>query len=322
MVLNVSADHMDRYATLRHYADSKARIFANSETAVVNADEPEVVRMPRAGQRVISFSLTGHRGFFAGDAAVGSAAVAGAPRRSAAAGGRAQDLRPAQRRQRARDAGARRCAAPAARADARGAARFHRPAASRAVGRGHQGRALHQRFEGHQRRCDAGRRGRPRRPAGGDRRRRRQGPGLHAARRSVPRQGAHHRVVRPRRRAHRDRARRHLPHGARRQHGRSGARRRAVCASRATRCCCRRPVRASTCFATTPSAATCSPPPCRSSDNEHAHARACTSTRWRSRWSPPSCCSASSWSRRPRSRSPARNRATRFRTSSASSCCA
>ena len=58
VVLNLSADHLDRYATLRHYADSKARIFANSETAVVNADEPEVLRMPRAGQRVISFGLT------------------------------------------------------------------------------------------------------------------------------------------------------------------------------------------------------------------------------------------------------------------------
>jgi UDP-N-acetylmuramoylalanine--D-glutamate ligase len=61
VVLNLSADHMDRYATLRHYADSKARIFANSETAVVNADEPEVVRMPRAGQRVISFGLADTR---------------------------------------------------------------------------------------------------------------------------------------------------------------------------------------------------------------------------------------------------------------------
>jgi UDP-N-acetylmuramoylalanine--D-glutamate ligase len=57
VVLNVSADHMDRYATLKAYAASKARIYANSETAVVNADEPEVVRMPRAGQRVITFSL-------------------------------------------------------------------------------------------------------------------------------------------------------------------------------------------------------------------------------------------------------------------------
>jgi UDP-N-acetylmuramoylalanine--D-glutamate ligase len=57
VVLNVSADHLDRYATLRHYADSKARIYAGCETAVVNADEPEVVRMPRAGTRVISFGL-------------------------------------------------------------------------------------------------------------------------------------------------------------------------------------------------------------------------------------------------------------------------
>jgi UDP-N-acetylmuramoylalanine--D-glutamate ligase len=57
VVLNVSADHMDRYATLKAYAASKARIYANSETAVVNADEPEVVRMPRAGQRVLTFSL-------------------------------------------------------------------------------------------------------------------------------------------------------------------------------------------------------------------------------------------------------------------------
>jgi UDP-N-acetylmuramoylalanine--D-glutamate ligase len=59
VVLNVSADHLDRYATLRQYAASKARIFAHSETAVINADEPEVVRMPRAGQRVISFSASG-----------------------------------------------------------------------------------------------------------------------------------------------------------------------------------------------------------------------------------------------------------------------
>jgi UDP-N-acetylmuramoylalanine--D-glutamate ligase len=58
VVLNVTADHMDRYATLKSYADSKARVYANSETAVVNADDVSVMRMPRAGQRVISFSLT------------------------------------------------------------------------------------------------------------------------------------------------------------------------------------------------------------------------------------------------------------------------
>ena len=57
-VLNVSADHMDRYATLDHYAASKARIFANCEIAVINADESDVVKMPRPGQRVMSFGLT------------------------------------------------------------------------------------------------------------------------------------------------------------------------------------------------------------------------------------------------------------------------
>jgi UDP-N-acetylmuramoylalanine--D-glutamate ligase len=57
VVLNVSADHMDRYATLKAYAASKARIYANAETAVVNADDAEVVRMPRPGQRVLAFSL-------------------------------------------------------------------------------------------------------------------------------------------------------------------------------------------------------------------------------------------------------------------------
>jgi UDP-N-acetylmuramoylalanine--D-glutamate ligase len=57
VVLNVSADHMDRYATLDHYAASKARIFANCEMAVVNADEPEVAKMPRVGQRVLTFSV-------------------------------------------------------------------------------------------------------------------------------------------------------------------------------------------------------------------------------------------------------------------------
>ncbi len=56
-VLNVSPDHMDRYETLADYAAAKARIFDGCETAVVNADDPLVRDMPRAGQRVLSFSL-------------------------------------------------------------------------------------------------------------------------------------------------------------------------------------------------------------------------------------------------------------------------
>src|SRR6202008_2440729 len=58
VVLNVSADYMDRYATFAAHADSKPRIYANCDTANVNSDEVEVVRMPQAGTRVISFGLT------------------------------------------------------------------------------------------------------------------------------------------------------------------------------------------------------------------------------------------------------------------------
>lgn len=56
-VLNVSPDHLDRYASVAAYADSKARIFARCETAVINLDDPLVVAMPRPGQKTVSFSL-------------------------------------------------------------------------------------------------------------------------------------------------------------------------------------------------------------------------------------------------------------------------
>jgi UDP-N-acetylmuramoylalanine--D-glutamate ligase len=56
-VLNVSPDHLDRYISVNAYADSKARIFARCETAVINLDDPLVVAMPRPGQKTVSFSL-------------------------------------------------------------------------------------------------------------------------------------------------------------------------------------------------------------------------------------------------------------------------
>ena len=56
VVLNVTPDHMDRYDTLEAYADSKARIFANCDVAVINLDDPLVHKMrPPAG--VVGFSL-------------------------------------------------------------------------------------------------------------------------------------------------------------------------------------------------------------------------------------------------------------------------
>ena len=56
-VLNVSADHMDRYATVEEYARAKARIVARAATVVLNADDPLVAAMRRAdGARTVTFS--------------------------------------------------------------------------------------------------------------------------------------------------------------------------------------------------------------------------------------------------------------------------
>ena len=57
VVLNVTPDHMDRYATLEDYAVAKARIFARCDTAVINLDDPLVVAMPLPGQHTLGFSL-------------------------------------------------------------------------------------------------------------------------------------------------------------------------------------------------------------------------------------------------------------------------
>ncbi|HTT05423.1 MAG TPA: UDP-N-acetylmuramoyl-L-alanine--D-glutamate ligase [Steroidobacteraceae bacterium] len=56
-VLNVTPDHLDRYADLAAYAAAKARIFSDCRVAVVNLDDPLVAAMPAAAQRRLSFSL-------------------------------------------------------------------------------------------------------------------------------------------------------------------------------------------------------------------------------------------------------------------------
>jgi UDP-N-acetylmuramoylalanine--D-glutamate ligase len=45
VVLNVTADHMDRYSSVQEYARAKARIFAHATTMVLNADDPLVAAM-------------------------------------------------------------------------------------------------------------------------------------------------------------------------------------------------------------------------------------------------------------------------------------
>lgn len=61
VVLNFSPDHLDRHATVADYRGAKARIFANqreTDVAVVNADDPVVMRMAARGRaRLLPFSL-------------------------------------------------------------------------------------------------------------------------------------------------------------------------------------------------------------------------------------------------------------------------
>jgi UDP-N-acetylmuramoylalanine--D-glutamate ligase len=56
-VLNVTPDHVDRYASMAEYAAAKARIFSRCDTAVINLDDPLVVAMPHKASRVVGFSL-------------------------------------------------------------------------------------------------------------------------------------------------------------------------------------------------------------------------------------------------------------------------
>ncbi|NJD34079.1 MAG: UDP-N-acetylmuramoyl-L-alanine--D-glutamate ligase [Betaproteobacteria bacterium] len=56
-VLNVSDDHLDRYAGLDDYAAAKARIFAGDGVQVLNRDDARVRGMALTDRRVISFGL-------------------------------------------------------------------------------------------------------------------------------------------------------------------------------------------------------------------------------------------------------------------------
>jgi UDP-N-acetylmuramoylalanine--D-glutamate ligase len=56
-VLNISADHLDRYASLTGYAAAKARIFAGGGVQILNRDDPATLAMRLAGRRVVTFGL-------------------------------------------------------------------------------------------------------------------------------------------------------------------------------------------------------------------------------------------------------------------------
>ncbi|MEW6119282.1 MAG: UDP-N-acetylmuramoyl-L-alanine--D-glutamate ligase [Pseudomonadota bacterium] len=56
-VLNLSEDHMDRYADMNAYAAAKARIFSGRGVQVLNRDDPRSMAMALPGRRVVSFGL-------------------------------------------------------------------------------------------------------------------------------------------------------------------------------------------------------------------------------------------------------------------------
>jgi UDP-N-acetylmuramoylalanine--D-glutamate ligase len=51
VVLNVTADHLDRYPSVAAYALTKSRIFAKAATVVLNADDPRVAAMRGSAMR-------------------------------------------------------------------------------------------------------------------------------------------------------------------------------------------------------------------------------------------------------------------------------
>ncbi len=59
-VLNLSPDHLDRYANYAAYVAAKARLFAQTEHLIVNQDDPEVMALDSAGRKVLGFSLNPH----------------------------------------------------------------------------------------------------------------------------------------------------------------------------------------------------------------------------------------------------------------------
>ncbi len=56
-VLNISQDHMDRYAGLDDYAAAKARVFAGAGAQVLNREDPMVMAMALPGRALTTFGI-------------------------------------------------------------------------------------------------------------------------------------------------------------------------------------------------------------------------------------------------------------------------
>ncbi|MES2218353.1 MAG: UDP-N-acetylmuramoyl-L-alanine--D-glutamate ligase [Pseudomonadota bacterium] len=56
-LLNITPDHMDRYATLKDYQDAKHRVFMNCEIAVCNRDDPATDALNHYSKQKVQFTL-------------------------------------------------------------------------------------------------------------------------------------------------------------------------------------------------------------------------------------------------------------------------
>jgi len=56
-MLNLTEDHLDRYADIAEYGAAKARIFAGSGIQVLNRNDPRSLAMMQQGRKVITFGL-------------------------------------------------------------------------------------------------------------------------------------------------------------------------------------------------------------------------------------------------------------------------
>ena len=57
VILNISPDHMDRYATLDEYAKAKQAIYRNAQLQVVNLDDAYAARLADANRPIIGFGV-------------------------------------------------------------------------------------------------------------------------------------------------------------------------------------------------------------------------------------------------------------------------
>ena len=60
-MLNLTEDHLDRYAGLDDYGAAKARIFMGAHTQILNRDDPRSMAMAQAGRKIVTFGLDAPR---------------------------------------------------------------------------------------------------------------------------------------------------------------------------------------------------------------------------------------------------------------------